>query len=1686
MKHADIIGLQFGLVDNEIIRKKSVVTIHPSRSHIRKNTATLNSVYDPRMGTIFPDTLCSTCGQTTDKCAGHSAHIDLSIPVLSVLFVPFIHKLLTCICVRCARLLVASDPSETTAAAASSVSTDTPARLVSRWANRCERIRECPHCGQEQPLYWTRYAKVLVRPVWAATESRSVASDPKSPGDHQGKTSAVPTVTPEHIATLVDMMTEEDRRVLGFNSTTVQPSAAFTTRFIVPPILMRPPRSKRYEDDLTTRLRNLLKINDAVDFREQTVDLSLVECTADARSSASSTSSTATSRGKKARYREHLPPPENWKPKHLRAKLPVVPYHLESYFELQRHVLGFQDARYCVKNDHDYGRELGSVRNRFMSTRKKRGRIRANILGKRGDFTARTVASPDTFVDPDEVGVPLHVCMRVTVQERVCRFNYARLLSMVSNGPTVHPGANFIERGGQKYALPVVQTGLFVGDIVHRHLVRGDLVIMNRQPTLHRYSMMAYRVVPVTGNTFRVHLSVTKAHNLDFDGDEMNLFVVGDMLARAEAQELVAVDKNMFKNGNLLIGTVQHACLGAYLLTRDHPARTFPTQVVHQWLYSAGFLDLWTRQHVDDLLRPGRQWDGRSLLSVVLPSYDGRDAVDKKRLNHCLSLHLSSGAFDTTRRQVRFLGCLVRLLEATLVYIGSTIGTGDCASQVVAGHMEMVRRDVARVPDIHSEYKIMDVLSQIRNYIGSAVRTELDSARNAFVDIVHSGAKGNATHIMQNSGMVGQQLNNVSRRCDPLACVAEDDVYRRGFVSSSFFVGLSGVEFFYHLMAARVGLMATAVSTAETGYCYRRISKCIEDVRVSMDGSLRDANHTLLFPYAMFDGTRKLFSVPCPFVSCPLSALRAERPCAPEKAHLERLYDGIQRVVHRLNSMACLLPIPLNDMNYLVVAATAAVPGASGSGGGGGSSTSSDGDKARSAATAALSPRETFRRVRATWERVCATGIVPRDDVLLEATFFGQLRVHRLHAHGFQDPARLSRLLQLVASTFSRHSAVPNTPIGLIAAQEFSEPLTQMQLNRFHHSGERSDLVDGVQRIKEILNASKECATPSMTIVARAGYTFDPLGFTELTLRHAVEAFMDVPPMPPSESASRAVSVSSGPPRSTKRKDVARCDHRQVTRCTGDAVVTSDATCEVCPAACASSSRALRRVNSTDEMDTTGRDDAAVDVDGATVIRLESVKSRTSRTSRTSTKKGKARRSDGNVVRRKEQVRKPGKSPATPSVTRAGLVAGHHVRGETRPSQDATERASRPDPCPVQFQFRLHRARLVTHCVPPRVVADYMQQRVGWDVVSYTEDLEQESWYVVASVPGTSTSHLSAAYDVIWKTMSSAPAPIKGIPGIHDFHVAEKPVVSDVDGVVSNHIRTVITTRGSNLHAVIQLPWVDVEHTTTNNIHEIYTMFGIDAACLAIERNLLGVMNSNATSVRHTFLRVIARVMCQTGEMCAMTFSGMVHANTSSLKMATFERSLESFIKTAMLGHTDELRGISESVMVGKQVSVGTNGSFDIVPSRANLSVHVRRRVRNRCVQPSVAKILSATSRAFNANPVSTVQLSPDVVSKLCEEAAAAQCDSRPTSSKRKASEGRGACDATCRKRPRRATTHGDDASASSSVDQRHAVESRLSLESQMQEDAIRRTYVGSAGYFVPSERLSTRDRPPPLRSSPD
>jgi DNA-directed RNA polymerase II subunit RPB1 len=580
-----------------------------------------------------------------------------------------------------------------------------------------------------------------------------------------------------------------------------------------------------------------------------------------------------------------------------------APAHIIAEFEqlLQYHVATMMNNEISgiPQAMQKSGRPIKSIRARLKG---KEGRLRGNLMGKRVDFSARTVITGDPNLSIDQVGVPRSIARNLTFPETVTPYNIEKLQQMIRNGPNEHPGAKYVIRdNGERIDLRYSKRGgdihLQYGYKVERHLLDDDLVIFNRQPSLHKMSMMGHRVKIMPYSTFRLNLSVTSPYNADFDGDEMNLHVPQSHETRAEIRELCMVPKQIVtpqKNAPIM-GIVQDTLCGIRKFSKRD---TF----IHRDLMMN--LLMWVPNWdgvipMPAIIKPIPLWTSKQIMSLIIPrinlvgfhsTHPDDEQTDispgdtkviiedgellagilcKKTVGSSAGgiVHTSMNEHGPEVTKDFFNGTQL-VVNYWLLQNGFSIGIGDTIADKQT--METINDTIA-----HAKKEVNKIIQKaqmnqleclagmtIRESFESMVNRELNRARdnagksaekslkeyNNVKQMVVAGSKGSFLNISQMTACVGQQ--NVEGKRIPfgfrdrtLPHFTKDDhsPESRGFVENSYLRGLTPQEFFFHAMGGREGLIDTAVKTAETGYIQRRLVKAMEDVTVKYDGTVRNA-----------------------------------------------------------------------------------------------------------------------------------------------------------------------------------------------------------------------------------------------------------------------------------------------------------------------------------------------------------------------------------------------------------------------------------------------------------------------------------------------------------------------------------------------------------------------------------------------------------------------------------------------------------------------------------------------------------------------------------------------------------------------------------------------------------------------------------------------------------------------------
>ncbi|MCL1905263.1 MAG: DNA-directed RNA polymerase subunit A', partial [Methanomassiliicoccaceae archaeon] len=472
------------------------------------------------------------------------------------------------------------------------------------------------------------------------------------------------------------------------------------------------------------------------------------------------------------------------------------------------------------------------------------------------------------------------------------------------------PGVNYVIRSDgrrirvtERNAADVAET-IELDYTVERQLVDGDVVLFNRQPSLHRMSMMAHRVRIMPGKTFRFNLCVCPPYNADFDGDEMNLHVLQSDEARAEARILMQVQENILspRYGGPIIGAIHDHITGIYYLTHDNPKfdRTRTLNIISK----LSNIEMPEPAGKD---KGNEYWTGKQLFSMILPKdlratfkasicqncdkckkekceFDSYvkvrngvlhcGTIDAKSIGNSKGKILDRIARDYGPERVRqFIDEVTRLALGAIMDRGFSTGIDDedipeeAKMQIQEFNKECIDKVTTFVQSFHDrtldqmpgrsleetlEVEVMKVLGQARDQAGKIAGKHLGMENSAVV-MAKSGARGSMLNLSQMAGCVGQQAvrgerlsRGYSNRTLPHFEKRDLGAYAKGFVSNSYKTGLSPTEFFFHAMGGREGLVDTAVRTSRSGYMQRRLISALEDLKLMGDGTVRNTADTII------------------------------------------------------------------------------------------------------------------------------------------------------------------------------------------------------------------------------------------------------------------------------------------------------------------------------------------------------------------------------------------------------------------------------------------------------------------------------------------------------------------------------------------------------------------------------------------------------------------------------------------------------------------------------------------------------------------------------------------------------------------------------------------------------------------------------------------------------------------------
>ncbi|XP_012263608.2 DNA-directed RNA polymerase III subunit RPC1 [Athalia rosae] len=1025
-------------------------------------------VLDRKMGTCSNMDTCTTCGKTLNECIGHFGYIDLELPVFHVGYFRSVINILQTICKKCSHVMLKEVEKKTYMARVLNPNTGYLSRkaLRKQILEKAKKNATCPTCGElngtikKAGLLKIVHEKYKNKKKVDAVVQKKLAEYNNVLEENRElegilQSGLVHVLNPIEVQGILERIPAADIPLLLMNPDCSLPKDLILTRIPVPPICIRPSivsdvKAGTNEDNLTMKLSEIVFINDVIQKHRQ-------------------------SGAKVQMYNE------DWEFLQLHCALYVNS-------EMSGIPLNMQPKK--------------SGRGLVQRLKGKQGRFRGNLSGKRVDFSSRTVISPDPNLRIEQVGVPIHVAKILTYPERVNSCNIDLMRKLVQNGPDVHPGANFVQQRSTEFKkflrygnrLKIAQE-LKYGDIVERHLRDEDVVLFNRQPSLHKLSIMAHKAKVLEHRTFRFNECVCTPYNADFDGDEMNLHLPQTEEARAEALVLMGNKSNLVtpRNGELLIAATQDFITGGYLLTQKD---TFLNKTQACQLASCLLADTDASMNIDlpqpAILKPIEMWTGKQIFSLILrPNKQcpirANLRAKRKTYTHNEELcvndsyviirnsELLAGSMDKStlgsgsKQNIFYvllrdwgedasttaMWRLARIASYYLMNRGFSIGIGDVTpgQGLLRAKQELLSAGYSKCTEYITQMEegrlicqpgcseeetleamILKELSVIRDHAGKACLKELHPSNSPLV-MALCGSKGSYINISQMIACVGQQAISGKRVPNGFEDRALPHFGRHSKVpAAKGFVENS----FYS------GLTPTEFFFHTMGGREGLVDTAVKTAETGyMQRRLVKSLEDLCLHYDMTVRNSVGDIVQILYGGDGLDPTYMEGKDCP--VDYKRVLDHVQAKSPYRNEVSLDGPSVINATTELL----------------------------KSEDYSCLS--DEFKQELEIFMKSVAHRIVRvRQNISSESSAVQQLE--RLTV------SQLVEFMQTCKEKYMRAKIEPGTAVGALAAQSIGEPGTQMTLKTFHFAGVASmNITQGVPRIKEIINANSNISTPIIT-----------------------------------------------------------------------------------------------------------------------------------------------------------------------------------------------------------------------------------------------------------------------------------------------------------------------------------------------------------------------------------------------------------------------------------------------------------------------------------------------------------------------------------------------------------------------------------------------------------------------------
>ncbi|KAJ2376498.1 DNA-directed RNA polymerase II core subunit rpo21, partial [Coemansia sp. RSA 2607] len=1427
----------------------------------------LGGLLDPRMGTIDRNVKCHTCSEDMGECPGHFGFIELAKPVFHAGFINRVKKILECVCWECGKLKADYDSikfqrimkvpdatrrmnlvwneckTRTTCDKPSEDEEDGNDVTVQNGANGMEVIAKVhqhrPGCGARQPTFSKAGLKLFAK-------SRVTATD-------DAPTIEKDEITVERVLQTLRKITDEDAEIMGIDPYYARPEWLLLHVMPVPPMTVRPSiqmdATRASEDDLTYKLNDILKAN--------------------------------------ARLQ--------------RCIVEGVPAHVIKEFVdlLQFHTATFMnnDIAGMPQALQKSGRPIKSIRARLKG---KEGRIRGNLMGKRVDFSARTVITGDPNISIDQVGVPRSIARNLTYPETVTPYNIDKLQEYVRNGPTEHPGAKYVirdtgERINLNYNKLSGDIPLQIGFRVERHLMDDDVIIFNRQPSLHKMSMMGHRVKVMPYSTFRLNLSVTSPYNADFDGDEMNLHVPQSEETRAEIKEICMVPKQIIspQSNRPVMGIVQDTLCAIRSFTK----RDTLLDIDMVMLLMMHIPDWDGNLPTPCILKPKALWTGKQIYSMVIPKgvnclrfhsthpdnentwtspgdtrvyiADGElvcGIVCKNTVGTKESglIHIIFNEYGPETARSFFDGTQ-RVINNWFSHYGFSVGIGDtvadektmeevsgiiseCFARVDEHIANAQQNKLDRKPGMTIkgtfEDKVNADLNNARNDSGKKVQLQLKETNNVR-QMVDAGSKGSIINVSQMTACVGQQNVNGGDRIPfgfkyrTLPHYAKDDYSpeSKGFVSNSYLSGLTPQEFFFHAMGGREGLIDTAVKTAETGYIQRRLVKALEDIMCQYDGTIRNSlGQIVQFVYGE-DGMD----------GCSIEAQKLISICVSEEK-FEKMYR-----VNVMNHGAIFKP---GSLEFSILRN--------------------------------IEGSETVQRVLdEEYARLSEDRRIAREFIIKDGKDRKPL------------PLNIERLIKIAQQTFNIDDRKPSN-LNPVEVVNLVKSLTETRLPVIR--GEDKLSVEAQHNATLLFQIHLRSRLATKKVIEE--YRLNQEAFDWLLAE--IEARFKRAQINPGEMVGVLAAQSIGEPAT------------QMTLNTFHLAGVSSGVTRGVP-------RLKEVINIATNIKTPTLRIYLTDDVSSNHERVKDVQVAIEHTTL------------ADVTAATEIWYDPDVTDTIIDEDRDFVQMFYEIPDSRYPIEATS---------PWLLRLELNRQKVLDKKLSVNEIVEKITEMFKEDILVFGSHDNADKMVIRCRIVNTDYKDDGDSgqleEDTFLKSIETEmlnKVVLRGIEGIKRTYMSEESKnVIEADGKYGIRKEWIIDTDGINLRDVLWQDSVDAKRSYSNHPIEILDVLGIEAARGAILRETRVVIEQGGSSyVNYRHLALLVDVMTSRGVLTAITRHGINRTETGALMRCTFEETVEILMDAASIGSVDDCRGVAENILLGQLAPLGT-GSFDVMLDEEMLS----------------------------------------------------------------------------------------------------------------------------------------------------